>query len=144
MAESLKTILMSALTSKATPVDTDTMIVAEGNTLKKTTIAQLVTFLKEKLGINSLNTKLTDLIVTKQYQMPTGTTTAASTGTEADITLNGYTPIAITGFQTSTADHVLKVMIAGNYLYGVVARRSGSGSWSSTLTVKIAYIKTSS
>lgn len=59
MTESLKTILMSALTVKATPADTDTMIVAEGNTLKKTTIAQLVTFLKEKLGINSLNVKLT-------------------------------------------------------------------------------------
>lgn len=144
MAESLKTILMSALTAKATPAETDTMIVGEGNVLKKITFSQLFTYLKDKLGINSLNTKLTDLIVIKSYQMSTGTTAATSAGTEANITLEGYTPIAITGFQTSTADHVLKVMIAGNYLYGVVARRSGSGSWSSTLTVKIAYVKTSS
>ena len=35
MAESLKTILMSALTSKATPAESDTLIVGEGNTLKK-------------------------------------------------------------------------------------------------------------
>lgn len=75
MAESLKTILMSALASKATPVDTDTMIVAEGNTLKKTTIAQLVTFLKEKLGINSLNVKLTNKYVLARIDtvtIPTG------------------------------------------------------------------------
>lgn len=35
MAESLKTILMSALTSKATPAESDTLIVGEENVLKK-------------------------------------------------------------------------------------------------------------
>ena len=59
MAESLKTILMSALTAKATPAETDTMIVGEGNVLKKITFSQLFTYLKDKLGINTLNTKLT-------------------------------------------------------------------------------------
>lgn len=132
------------LPENTTPADTDYFLNATGNAMKKTKVSQLITWLKEKLGINSLNTKLTDLIVIKPYQMSTGTTAATSAGTEADITLEGYTPIAITGFQTSTADHVLKVMIAGNRLYGTVARRSGSGSWSSTLTVKIAYAKTSS
>lgn len=34
MAESLKTILMSALASKATPAESDTLIVGEGNVLK--------------------------------------------------------------------------------------------------------------
>lgn len=129
------------LPENAAPADTDYFLTATGNAVKKAKVSQLITFLKEKLGINSLNTKLTDLIVIKPYQMSTGTTAAASTSTEADITLEGYTPIAITGFQTSTADHVLKVMIAGNRLYGTVARRSGSGSWSSTLTIKITYIK---
>lgn len=60
MAESLKTILMSALTAKATPAETDTMIVGEGNVLKKITFSQLFTYLKDKLGINTLNTKLTN------------------------------------------------------------------------------------
>lgn len=59
MAESLKTILMSALTAKATPAETDTMIVGEGNVLKKITFSQLFTYLKDKLGINTLNTNLT-------------------------------------------------------------------------------------
>ena len=58
MAESLKTILMSALTAKATPAETDTMIVGEGNVLKKITFSQLFTYLKDKLGINTLNTNL--------------------------------------------------------------------------------------
>lgn len=59
MSESLKTILMSALTSKATPAESDTLIVGEGNTLKKISFSQLFTYLKEKLGINALNTNLT-------------------------------------------------------------------------------------
>ena len=59
MSESLKTILMSALTSKATPAESDTFIVGEGNTLKKISFSQLFTYLKEKLGINALNTNLT-------------------------------------------------------------------------------------
>lgn len=59
MAESLKTILMSALTSKATPAESDTLIVGEGNALKKISFSQLFTYLKDKLGINTLNTNLT-------------------------------------------------------------------------------------
>ena len=59
----IELLLMEKLAAKETPADTDTMIVAEGNVLKKSTIAQLVTFLKEKLGVNLLNTKLTDKYV---------------------------------------------------------------------------------
>ncbi len=59
MAESLKTILMSALASKATPAESDTLIVGEGNVLKKISFSQLFTHLKDKLGINTLNTNLT-------------------------------------------------------------------------------------
>ena len=66
MAESLKTILMSALTSKATPAESDTLIVGEGNALKKISFSQLFTYLKGKLGINSLNTNLTTNISVAQ------------------------------------------------------------------------------
>ena len=66
MSESLKTILMSALTSKATPAESDTLIVGEGNTLKKISFSQLFTYLKGKLGINSLNTNLTTNISVSQ------------------------------------------------------------------------------
>ena len=64
MSESLKTILMSALASKATPAESDTLIVGEGNTLKKISFSQLFTYLKDKLGINTLNTKLENIIYT--------------------------------------------------------------------------------
>ena len=95
MAESLKTILMSALTSKTTPADTDTMIVAEGNTLKKTTISQLVTFLKEKLGINSLNTKLTDYVAIKSFSKSVTLSNGGGDILFSNIALTGYTSIGI-------------------------------------------------
>lgn len=63
----IELLLMEKLAAKETPADTDTMIVAEGNKLKKSTIAQLVTFLKEKLGINSLNTKMNDYVTIKNF-----------------------------------------------------------------------------
>lgn len=94
--ESLKTILMSALTTKATPADTDTMIVAEGNVLKKTTIAQLVTFLKEKLGVNALNTKLSGRkVVTKTFS---GTISNGYSGEDWNVSLSGYKPVYVTGY----------------------------------------------
>ena len=37
----IELLLMEKLAAKETPADTDTMIVAEGNVLKKSTIAQL-------------------------------------------------------------------------------------------------------
>ena len=49
---------MSALTSKATPAESDTLIVGEGNVLKKISFSQLFTYLKDKLGINTLNTNI--------------------------------------------------------------------------------------
>ena len=102
--ESLKTILMSALTSKATPADTDTMIVAEGNTLKKTTIAQLVTFLKEKLGINSLNTKLTDYVTIKSFSKLIALSNGRGSAdfSNSDITMAGYTPLCIVQYSFAT------------------------------------------
>lgn len=63
----IELLLMEKLAAKATPADTDTMIVAEGNVLKKSTISQLVTFLKEKLGINSLNTKMNNYVTIKNF-----------------------------------------------------------------------------
>ena len=59
MAESLKTILMSALTSKATPAESDTLIVGEGNALKKISFSQLFTYLRKEKDRRILNTNLT-------------------------------------------------------------------------------------
>ena len=43
----------------STRCESDTLIVGEGNVLKKISFSQLFTYLKDKLGINTLNTNLT-------------------------------------------------------------------------------------
>lgn len=144
MAESLKTILMSALTSKATPVDTDTMIVAEGNTLKKTTIAQLITFLKEKLEINALNTKLNDYVIIKSYSKSVTLSNGGGGIQFSNIALTGYTAIGIVqcSFSSSWIAPIgMYVDSAGAY---VTVRDIGSPT-SSNVTVncyaKVLYVK---
>ena len=87
----IELLLMEKLAAKATPADTDTMIVAEGNVLKKSTISQLVTFLKEKLGINSLNTKLTDKYVLARIDtviIPTGDVAGNTITSGKSVTFN--------------------------------------------------------
>lgn len=102
MAESLKTILMSALTAKETPADTDTMIVAEGNVLKKSTISQMVTFLKEKLGINALNTKMNNYVTIKNFTQKITLKSGVAT-VNISAALDGYILLGIVrcGFASS-------------------------------------------
>ncbi len=58
MAESINTTVVENLPENAAPGDADYIITAQKNILKKTKIAQLVNVFKEKLGINTLNTKI--------------------------------------------------------------------------------------
>ena len=92
----IELLLMEKLAAKETPADTDTMIVAEGNKLKKSTIAQLVTFLKEKLGINSLNSKLNGWKV-ENYKLEVNSSTGYI-GVDKDISLSGYKPVCIANY----------------------------------------------
>lgn len=62
MAESIKTTVVENLPENAAPGDADYIITAQKNILKKTKIAQLVNVFKEKLGINTLNTKISNLM----------------------------------------------------------------------------------
>ena len=94
----IELLLMEKLAAKETPADTDTMIVAEGNTLKKTTIAKLVTFLKEKLGINSLNTKLNGKYVLARVDtviVPVGDVTGNYITDAKEITFSKYSDDAL-------------------------------------------------
>ena len=93
----IELLLMEKLAAKETPADTDTMIVAEGNKLKKSTIAQLVTFLKEKLGINSLNTKLNNYVITKSFVKLIALSNGRGSAdfSNSDIAITGYTPLGI-------------------------------------------------
>lgn len=92
----IELLLMEKLAAKETPADTDTMIVAEGNVLKKSTISQMVTFLKEKLGINSLNSKLNGWKV-ENYKLEVNSSTGYIS-VDKDISLSGYKPVCIANY----------------------------------------------
>lgn len=55
------------LPENAAPEDTDYFINATGNMIKKTKVSQLITWLKEKLGINTLNTKMDNYVTIKNF-----------------------------------------------------------------------------
>lgn len=89
-----------------------------------------------------LNTKLNDLITIKSYKMTvTGTTSYA--GTDINLAVDGYVPIAIAGFQTSGSDiYATKCIISGNWFYGMLVKNYYSGgNWTGSLDIKVAYIK---
>ena len=96
MAESLKTLLMSALTSKATPAESDTLIVGEGNVLKKISFSQLLTYLKDKLGINALNTNLGK---TARFYAASKFSVPASSGNYSGLAIGSVAWNSITGMQ---------------------------------------------
>ena len=91
----IELLLMEKLAAKETPADTDTMIVAEGNVLKKSTISQLITFLKEKLGVNAINTKLTDYVAIKSFSKSVTLSNGGGDILFSNIALTGYTAIGI-------------------------------------------------
>lgn len=144
MAESLKTILMSALTAKETPADTDTMIVAEGNVLKKSTISQMVTFLKEKLGINSLNTKLNNYVMIKSFSKSVTLSNGGGDILFSNIALTGYTAIGIVQCSFSSSWIAPTGMYVDSAGAHVTVRDVGSPT-SSSATVncytKVLYVK---
>lgn len=144
MVESLKTILMSALTAKETPADTDTMIVAEGNVLKKSTISQMVTFLKEKLGINLLNTKLNNYVMIKSFSKSVTLSNGGGDILFSNIALTGYTAIGIVQCSFSSSWIAPTGMYVDSAGAHVTVRDVGSPT-SSSATVncytKVLYVK---
>ena len=93
MADALNVKKISAFTNNTAPADTDFFLTATGNVAKKTTVAQLITWLKEKLGINSLNTnllKVKDLEVSASVSANTDKNIAVNWGLPADATIVAY------------------------------------------------------
>ena len=72
MSESIQSTLISALPAATKVSDTDIVVLENGSTTQKITIAQL----KEALGINALNTKYTNEVLTcsagvvREYTFP--------------------------------------------------------------------------
>lgn len=123
----IELLLMEKLAAKETPADTDTMIVAEGNVLKKSTISKMVTFLKEKLGVNALNTKLDGWMI-KQYKYDISTS-SGYLGSTSSIALDGYKPVCIAGCTISNSSWYTltsmwidysteKITVAGRHIMG--------------------------
>ena len=58
MADELKTKKVEDFLENTEPADTDYFLNATGNVMKKTKVSQMLAWLKEKLGINEINTNL--------------------------------------------------------------------------------------
>lgn len=134
MAESLKTVLMSALTSKATPAESDTLIVGEGNVLKKISFSQLFTYLKEKLGINALNTNLGK---TPRYVIYSVTCDGSG-----NIYLNGAAPgkKIIGVFPLNNELQIQSVGFSGNAYYAFCTDFSGGSCANRPVTIGVLYV----
>ena len=67
MIDEQKTKKIEDFPENAEPADTDYFLNATGNAMKKTKVSQLITWLKEKLGINELNTKMNNYVTIKNF-----------------------------------------------------------------------------
>ena len=103
MADALNVKKIGAFADNTAPADTDCFLTATGNVAKKTTVAQLITWLKEKLGINSLNT---NLLKVKEL----GVSASVSANTDKNIKVNWELPTDA----TIVAYFIEKVAGSGN------------------------------
>ena len=81
------------LPENTAPADTDYFLNATGNAMKKTKVSQLITWLKEKLGINDLNTNLLkakNLEVSASVSANTDKNIAVNWGLPEDATMVAY------------------------------------------------------
>lgn len=94
MADALNVKKISAFADNTAPADTDYFLNATGNVMKKTKVSQLITWLKEKLGINALNAKMNDYVTiknfTKKITLKSGIATVSISAA-----LDGYTLLGI-------------------------------------------------
>lgn len=102
MTDALNVKKISAFADNTAPADTDCFLTATGNVAKKTTVAQLITWLKEKLGINSLNTKMNNYVTTKKFTQKVTLKSGVAT-VSISAALDGYTLLGIVqcGFASS-------------------------------------------
>lgn len=103
MADALNVKKIGAFADNTAPADTDCFLTATGDVAKKTTVAQLITWLKEKLGINSLNT---NLLKVKEL----GVSASVSANTDKNIAVNWELPADA----TMVAYFIEKVVGSGN------------------------------
>lgn len=140
MSDVLNVKKASAFTDNAAPADTDYFLNATGNVIKKTKVSQLIAWLKEKLGINSLNTNLTgkyvlaraDTVTISVADVPAGSITSEKTATFNKVSDDAICiPICrSTGWLICT-----KYEVNGNKLYAWFGCWSGSHSGTGTFDI---------
>lgn len=117
MADALNVKKIGAFADNTAPADTDCFLTATGNVAKKTNVAQLITWLKEKLGINSLNT---NLLKVKEL----GVSDSVSANTDKNIAVNWELPADA----TMVAYFIEKVVGSGNTTNIIYANFTTSGN----------------
>ena len=117
MADALNVKKISEFTDNTAPADTDCFLTATGNVAKKTTVSQLITWLKEKLGINSLNT---NLLKAKELEV----SASVSANTDKNIAVNWELPADA----TMVAYFIEKVVGSGNTTNIIYANFTASGN----------------
>jgi hypothetical protein len=144
MADALDSKKISAFIDNATPADTDYFLNATGNVMKKTKVSQLITWLKEKLGINALNTKLTDYVMIKTFSKSVTLSNGGGDILFSNIALTGYTAIGIVQCSFSSSWIAPTGMYVDSAGAHVTVRDVGSPT-SSSVTVncytKVLYVK---
>ena len=94
MIDEQKTKKIEDFPENAEPADTDYFLNATGNVMKKTKVSQLITWLKEKLGINELNTKMNNYVTIKNFTQKITLKSGIAT-VNISAALDGYTLLGI-------------------------------------------------
>lgn len=116
MADALDAKKISAFADNAAPADTDYFLNATGNVMKKTKVSQLITWLKEKLEINALNTKMNDYVTTKNFTQKVTLKSGLAT-VSISAALDGYTLLGIVRCSFATSYFTLTgYTVSGNNL----------------------------
>lgn len=144
MADALDSKKISAFIDNVTPADTDYFLNATGNVMKKTKVSQLITWLKEKLGINALNTKLSDYVLAKAFSK-TITLSNGYAVASFDTALEGYTAIGIIECSFSTTWIAVAGMSIYNGKANITARHISNASATGDINcyATVLYVKNS-
>ena len=105
------------LPENTAPADTDYFLGATGNAVKKTKVSQLIAWLKEKLGINDLNTnllKVKELGVSASVLANTDKNIAVNWGLPADATIVAYFIEKVVGSGNTTSITYAEFTLSSN------------------------------
>ena len=94
MVDELKSKKIENFPESAEPADTDYFLNATGNVMKKTKVSQLITWLKEKLGINALNANMNEYVTIKNFTQKITLKSGIAT-VSISAALDGYTLLGI-------------------------------------------------